>query len=116
MQSSYDPVPLYEHLAHRNNDWQPAGRGLGLVVGDTAPEPLVAVRRSCPDRPLLIPGIGAQAETQPPPYAKAPAPNAGTSSAFPAASFTLGLCPGRPPGRRRLEVDHKRLLEAVGQN
>ncbi|MCY4415774.1 MAG: orotidine-5'-phosphate decarboxylase [Chloroflexi bacterium] len=37
-----------------------AGGNLGLVVGATAPEQLAAVRRVCPDAPILIPGVGAQ--------------------------------------------------------
>jgi orotidine-5'-phosphate decarboxylase len=34
---------------------------LGLVVGATYPEELAAVRRRCPQHPILLPGIGAQA-------------------------------------------------------
>lgn len=51
--------PAYLRLARQI---QPAAaRGnLGLVVGATAPEQLAAVRRVCPDAPLLIPGVGAQ--------------------------------------------------------
>ena len=37
-----------------------AGRSLGLVVGATEPGRLAAVRRVCPDLPLLIPGVGVQ--------------------------------------------------------
>lgn len=33
---------------------------LGLVVGATYPGELAEVRRSCPDLPILLPGIGAQ--------------------------------------------------------
>jgi orotidine-5'-phosphate decarboxylase len=32
----------------------------GLVVGATAPDDIVAVRRLCPDMPLLVPGVGPQ--------------------------------------------------------
>lgn len=51
--------PLYLRMARRSLEW--AGKGnLGLVVGATVPEQLAAVRRVCPNLPLLIPGIGAQ--------------------------------------------------------
>jgi orotidine-5'-phosphate decarboxylase len=32
----------------------------GLVVGATAPDDIAAVRRLCPDMPLLVPGVGPQ--------------------------------------------------------
>ena len=51
--------PVYLALAAQAR--QRASKGnLGLVVGATAPEQLAAVRRVCPDAPLLIPGVGAQ--------------------------------------------------------
>ena len=51
--------PLYLRMARRSLEW--AGKdNLGLVVGATVPEQLAAVRRVCPNLPLLIPGIGAQ--------------------------------------------------------
>ena len=49
-------------LADRATDWAtryPAT--VGLVVGATYPAQLVAVRARCPDLPILLPGIGAQA-------------------------------------------------------
>jgi orotidine-5'-phosphate decarboxylase len=50
---------LYEAVALKASEWN--GRGnIGLVVGATYPEELKAIRRLCPDMPLLIPGIGAQ--------------------------------------------------------
>ncbi len=51
--------PVYMRLA-RNLAGLPARGNLGLVVGATAPEQLAAVRRVCPDMPILIPGVGAQ--------------------------------------------------------
>ena len=52
-------TPLYQHLAQSAQGWNQQ-RNVGLVVGATYPEQLAAVRRACPDLPLLIPGIGAQ--------------------------------------------------------
>jgi orotidine-5'-phosphate decarboxylase len=54
--------PLYLTVADRVADWAerwPAT--LGLVVGATYPGELAEVRRRCPDAPILLPGIGAQA-------------------------------------------------------
>ena len=53
------PAQLYEHLARTSLAWNGKGN-VGLVVGATAPEQLVAVRGICPDAPLLIPGVGSQ--------------------------------------------------------
>ncbi len=53
--------PLYLTVAERVASWAerwPAT--LGLVVGATYPEELAAVRRRCPEAPILLPGIGAQ--------------------------------------------------------
>lgn len=57
--SPYGNIPVYEHLAQAAMDWNQRGN-LGLVVGATVPEQLAAVRKTCPDLPLLIPGVGAQ--------------------------------------------------------
>ena len=54
--------PLYLTLAERVAGWAaryPAT--VGLVVGATYPEQLAAVRARCPDLPILLPGVGAQA-------------------------------------------------------
>jgi orotidine-5'-phosphate decarboxylase len=54
--------PLYLTVADRVAAWAerwPAT--LGLVVGATYPAELAEVRRRCPDAPILLPGIGAQA-------------------------------------------------------
>ena len=51
--------PLFELVALKANQWNTHGN-IGLVVGATYPEELRLVRQSCPDMPLLIPGIGAQ--------------------------------------------------------
>lgn len=53
--------PLYLTVADRVASWAerwPAT--LGLVVGATYPEELAAIRRRCPEAPILLPGIGAQ--------------------------------------------------------
>ena len=52
-------MPLYEWVAVRAAEWNTRGN-LGLVMGATSPDQLRAVRRRCPDMPILIPGIGAQ--------------------------------------------------------
>jgi len=57
--SSQGKVPLYQHLARVAQGWNRRGN-VGLVVGATYPEQLAAVRRLCPEMPLLIPGVGAQ--------------------------------------------------------
>lgn len=54
--------PLYLTIASRAAAWAtryPAS--VGLVVGATYPAQLAAVRERCPDLPILLPGIGAQA-------------------------------------------------------
>ena len=51
--------PLYETMARACSQWNTRGN-VGLVVGATVPEQLAAVRKLCPDMPLLIPGAGAQ--------------------------------------------------------
>ncbi len=57
-----DGEPLSRRVAATVESWaehHPAT--LGLVVGATWPGDLAAVRAICPDRPILLPGIGAQA-------------------------------------------------------
>lgn len=54
--------PLFLHVAANVAAWQeryPAT--VGLVVGATYPEQLAMVRQRCPDVPILLPGVGAQA-------------------------------------------------------
>ena len=54
-------APLYLHVADRVRAWGEAHHdNAGLVVGATYPGELAAVRRRCPDLPILLPGIGAQ--------------------------------------------------------
>jgi orotidine-5'-phosphate decarboxylase len=53
--------PLYLHVADRCRTWEetyPAN--VGMVVGATYPDQLVAVRERCPDQVILLPGLGAQ--------------------------------------------------------
>jgi len=52
-------VPLYEAVARKAKEWNKQSN-IGLVVGATYPDELKAIRRLCPEMPLLIPGIGAQ--------------------------------------------------------
>jgi orotidine-5'-phosphate decarboxylase len=52
-------TPLYEVVARRAKEWNVHGN-IGLVVGATYTEELKAIRRLCPEMPILIPGIGAQ--------------------------------------------------------
>jgi orotidine-5'-phosphate decarboxylase len=54
--------PLFMRVATRARQWNreyPAQ--VGLVVGATYPGELAAVRERCPDLPILLPGVGAQA-------------------------------------------------------
>jgi orotidine-5'-phosphate decarboxylase len=52
--------PFFERIARlAATEWNQGGE-LGLVVGATYPEELGRVRLLAPDRPLLVPGIGAQ--------------------------------------------------------
>ena len=59
VQVNGNAAPLYEHLAASSREWNANGN-VGLVVGATVPDQLRAVRRICPDMPLLIPGVGSQ--------------------------------------------------------
>jgi len=52
-------MPLYEAVARKAKEWNIHGN-IGLVVGATYPDELKAIRKLCPEMPLLIPGIGAQ--------------------------------------------------------
>jgi orotidine-5'-phosphate decarboxylase len=54
--------PLFMRVATRARQWNrdyPAQ--VGLVVGATYPGQLATVRERCPDLPILLPGVGAQA-------------------------------------------------------
>jgi len=53
--------PIYQVVAQRVRTWHAQHGTCGLVVGATYPAELAAVRQACPELPLLIPGIGAQA-------------------------------------------------------
>lgn len=57
-----EPEPLFRAVARRSAAWAatyPAT--VGLVVGATWPDDLAAIRRLCPEQPILLPGVGAQA-------------------------------------------------------
>ena len=61
LQIGPDGDPLYLSVATRVNAWsQRWPADLALVVGATYPDELSAVRRRCPDLPILLPGVGAQ--------------------------------------------------------
>ena len=55
-----DGRPLFEAVAELANRWNTRGN-LGLVVGATWPEQLERIRAICPEMPILLPGVGAQA-------------------------------------------------------
>ncbi len=52
-------VPLYRRVAMAAEGWDASG-SVGIVVGATAPEEMMLLRRDHPDVPMLIPGVGAQ--------------------------------------------------------
>jgi orotidine-5'-phosphate decarboxylase len=52
--------PLYEAVAEKARSWDRHGN-VGLVVGATYPGEMARIRALCPDMPILVPGIGAQA-------------------------------------------------------
>lgn len=52
---------LYLHVAERCAEWNTSyPADIGMVVGATWPEQLQTIRTSCPDLPILLPGLGAQ--------------------------------------------------------
>jgi uridine monophosphate synthetase len=51
--------PLFELIAKNALNWGNPDQ-IGLVVGATQPEALIAVREICPDTWILAPGVGAQ--------------------------------------------------------
>ncbi len=55
-----DSVPLFEWMAIKTSEWNRAASNVGVVAGATYPSELAAVRRRCPDMPILVPGIGSQ--------------------------------------------------------
>lgn len=55
-----EACPLYEHVAAQVQTWNKRYGNCGLVVGATWPGELAAIRKICPDLPILIPGVGTQ--------------------------------------------------------
>ena len=53
------PMPLYQIVAQKAAGWNKYGN-IGLVMGATYPDELKIIRQSCPEIPLLIPGVGIQ--------------------------------------------------------
>ena len=52
-------MPLYQIVAQKAAGWNKYGN-IGLVMGATYPDELKIIRQSCPEIPLLIPGVGIQ--------------------------------------------------------
>jgi orotidine-5'-phosphate decarboxylase len=52
--------PLYEHVAAQANAWNARYGNCGLVVGATWPGELSAIRATCPNLSILVPGVGTQ--------------------------------------------------------
>lgn len=52
---------LFEHVARLAAEWNREHGNVGLVVGATYPEEARRIREICPDQPMLMPGVGAQA-------------------------------------------------------
>jgi len=56
------PEAVYLKMAERIQGWSERYLAtIGLVAGATYPSHLAEIRRRCPDLPILLPGIGAQA-------------------------------------------------------
>ena len=62
LQVDYDGErrPLWQAVALKAAEWNEHGN-VGIVMGATYPEQLADARRLCPDMPILVPGVGAQA-------------------------------------------------------
>lgn len=56
-----DGRALYEQVAVLSAEWNREHGNVGLVVGATYPEEARRIRALCPDQPMLMPGVGAQA-------------------------------------------------------
>ena len=52
--------PLYAYVARLASTWNTRGN-VGLVVGATYPVEAEEIRAICPEMPILMPGVGAQA-------------------------------------------------------
>ncbi|MCL1885204.1 MAG: orotidine-5'-phosphate decarboxylase [Dehalococcoidia bacterium] len=52
-------IPLYQAVAHKAEQWN-THKNIGLVVGATYPEDMLALRKAHPELPFLVPGVGAQ--------------------------------------------------------
>ncbi|HXG36836.1 MAG TPA: orotidine-5'-phosphate decarboxylase [Dehalococcoidia bacterium] len=59
-QTLADGRKVFELVAELTRQWNVHGNA-GLVAGAPYPEEIARVRQICPDMPLLIPGVGAQA-------------------------------------------------------
>ncbi len=51
---------LHIQIAEMSNEWAKTNPNVALVVGATQADHLASIRRICPDRLFLVPGIGAQ--------------------------------------------------------
>ena len=55
-----DGTPMFIRVAELANQWNENGN-VGLVAGATFPPDLARIRTVCPELPILVPGVGAQA-------------------------------------------------------
>jgi orotidine 5'-phosphate decarboxylase subfamily 2 len=92
--------PLWARVARHAVGWGSRGT-VGLVVGATAPEELVAIRGIAPGLAFLVPGIGAQGGDVDPVL------GAGPASALPAG--------GRPGGGLLVNVSRGIAQAALGE-
>lgn len=60
MSEGGEPLPLYLAVAERVRGWNTHGNA-ALVAGATYPREIAALRARCPELPILVPGVGAQA-------------------------------------------------------
>lgn len=99
-----DGEPLYIAVARASVGWS-AGGNVGLVVGATFPEEMLAVRRVAPDLPFLVPGFGAQGGDP----AAALAAGLDASGGGILASSSRGVFYADDPGRAARELSEELL-------
>jgi orotidine 5'-phosphate decarboxylase subfamily 2 len=94
---------LHERVARLATTWGPGGT-VGLVVGATAPEELVAIRGIAPGLPFLVPGVGAQGGAIGPVLADGPAvaaPGSGRPGGGLLVNVSRGIAGAAGEGPRR---------------
>lgn len=60
LQTNEGSPRVFEHIAKEVRDYWNYNNNCLLVVGATAPEQLITVRKIVPNMPLLVPGVGEQ--------------------------------------------------------